>query len=68
MNSNTLQPRLHKQTSVVFEKFEDALFRAPEVAKLLKKDVAITLEHNGTFRFFGSGSQVFNYKIRNEDT
>ena len=46
-----------------FENFEDALFKAPQFLKHLKVGyIPITIEEDGTYRYFGNGKIVFEFK------
>ena len=47
---------------VNFQILEDALDQVEEFARVLEPDVPITLEEDGTYRFFGNGEVIFRSK------
>ena len=51
----------------LFHSFEEAFYQIPEFAKRLQVNVTITLEEDGTFRYFGNGEKVYEYQIPDEE-
>jgi hypothetical protein len=47
---------------VNFDTLKDALDQVEEFAEVLESDVPITLEKDGTYRFFGNGKVVLTWK------
>ena len=47
---------------VHFHTLEDALDQVKEFAEVLECDVPITLEEDGTYRFFGNGREIVRWK------
>ena len=47
---------------VHFHTLEDALEKVEEFAEVLESDVPITLEKDGTYRFFGNGKEIVRWK------
>ena len=47
---------------VHFHTLEDALDQVEEFAEVLESDVPITLEKDGTYRFFGNGKVRLRWK------
>ena len=47
---------------VHFHTLEDALERVEGFAEVLECDVPITLEEDGTYRFFGNGKVILRWK------
>ena len=47
---------------VHFHTLKDALEKVEEFAEVLESDVPITLEKDGTYRFFGNGKVILRWK------
>ena len=47
---------------VHFHTLDDALDRVDGFARDLESDVSITLEIDGTYRFFGNGKEIVRWK------